>query len=460
MFEPRDYLAEPERALLVGVSLPVDERGAARMASHEEDPLQELRLLVESAGGEVVEAVHQNRRVPNPGFYIGRGKAEEVRDLVAASGAEMVIFDNDLSPAQGKNLEDLLGVRVLDRSEIILDIFARRARTREARLQVELAQLQYLLPRLKRMWTHLSRIRGGIGLRGPGETQLEVDRRVIRAKIGHLKEKLGGIEGRRETQRKSRSQVFNAALVGYTNAGKSTILNRLAGSRVAAADRLFETLDATTRRVELDDRHAFLLTDTVGFVRDLPHHLVASFRATLEEVVEADLLLHVVDVSDPEYEERMQVVADVLQGLGADRSPRLVVFNKSDRLGTEERGAVLARAIRRHPEAVVTSAISTAGLSELDAALLARLRELEEEVWLALPLSDARGLARLYERGAVLERRFRNGRVEVHFAGRKSEVAKLRNEGLILRHVSAEEPLSSPLSLPEGAARDSSEGPR
>jgi GTP-binding protein HflX len=433
MFEPRNYLEDRERALLVGVTLPTARGGSRQAASEEpEEALEELRLLVESAGAEVVGAVHQNRPALDAAFYIGRGKAEEVRDLVAAAEAELVVFDHDLTPAQGKNLEDLIEVRVVDRSEIILAIFANRARTREARLQVELAQLQYLLPRLKRMWTHLSRIRGGIGLRGPGETQLEVDRRAIRTKIGHLKEKLSGIEDRREVQRRSRSEIFNVALVGYTNAGKSTILNSLAGAGVPAADRLFETLDATTRRVALDERHAFLLTDTVGFVRDLPHHLVASFRATLEEVVEADLLLQVVDVSDPEYDERMRVVDGVLESLGVRATPRLVVFNKADRLSEEERVAVLGRVRRTHPEAVVTTAVRAGGLAELRAGLLERLQELEEEVWLALPLSDARGLARLYGRGSVLERRFRNGRVEVRFAGRRTEIARLRSEGIVM----------------------------
>jgi GTP-binding protein HflX len=431
MFVPRDYRIEPERALLVGITL-ADRHGVRSPIHGGDEPLEELRRLVESAGGEVVEAVSQTRPAADPATYIGRGKAEQVRDLVAATDAEMVVFDTDLSPAQGKNLEDLFAVRVVDRSEIILDIFARRARTREARLQVELAQLQYLLPRLKRMWTHLSRIRGGIGLRGPGETQLEVDRRAIRAKIGHLKEKLAGIERRRVTQRKGRAELFNVALVGYTNAGKSTVLNRFAGAEISAADRLFETLDATTRRVRLDDRHTFVLTDTVGFVRDLPHHLVASFRATLEEVVEADLLLHVVDVSDPEYEERMAVVAEVLVGLGAATTPRLIVFNKTDRLADDERDSVLRRLRLTHPDCVATSALSGQGLAELRETLLERLRGLEEEVWLALPASDARALAQLHERGAVLERLFRNGRVEVRFAGRKAEVAKLRREGLVL----------------------------
>ena len=432
MFEPRDLKSDPERALLVGVTRPARPGPARPGAALGEDPLEELRLLVESAGGRVVDEVTQHRPSLDPAFYVGKGKAEEIRDRVAASDAEMIVFDNDLSPAQGKNLEDLTGVRVLDRSELILDLFARRARTREARLQVELAQLQYLLPRLRRMWTHLSRIRGGIGLRGPGETQLEVDRRTIRARIGHLKEKLAGIQGRRETQRKARSDLFNVALVGYTNAGKSTILNRLAGAGVPAADRLFETLDATTRRVALDDRRAFLLTDTVGFVRDLPHHLVASFRATLEEVVEADLLLHVVDVSDPDYEDRMRVVDAVLGELGVGRAPRVVVFNKSDRLADDRREAVLGRVGRLHPDAVVTSAVLGGGLEELRRALEARLDELDEEVWLALPVDDARGLAGLYDRGSVLERRFDNGRVEVRFAGRRAEVARLRQEGRVL----------------------------
>ncbi|HET6618109.1 MAG TPA: GTPase HflX, partial [Gemmatimonadota bacterium] len=259
--------------------------------------LEEIRALAISAGAEIVGEVVQRREAADKTYFIGKGKAQELRDEVRMSGADLVVFDNDLSPAQGKNLEDLIGKRVLDRSELILDIFAERARTREAKLQVELAQLQYLLPRLKRMWTHLSRIRGGIGLRGPGETQLEVDRRVIRDRIATLKEKLSHIEERRRLQRKGRVDAWNVALVGYTNVGKSTIMNRLSGERLHAEDRLFATLDATTRRIQLPDGEEILLTDTVGFIRNLPHHLVASFRATLEEVVHADLLLHVIDVS-------------------------------------------------------------------------------------------------------------------------------------------------------------------
>jgi GTP-binding protein HflX len=448
MYQTQRSSEEAERALVVGVSLGGGRR-ARSVPSPGDDPLEELSLLVQSAGADVVGSIHQNRAALDSAFLIGRGKVEELAEKVAATRAEIVVFDRELTPAQGKNIEEAIGVRILDRSELILDIFARRARTREARLQVELAQLQYLLPRLKRMWTHLSRIRGGIGLRGPGETQLEVDRRAIRARIGHLKQKLAGIRDRRETQRKARSELFNVALVGYTNAGKSTILNRLAGARVGTADRLFETLDATTRRVALDERHTFLLTDTVGFVSNLPHHLVASFRATLEEVVEADLLLHVVDISDPEYEQRMNVVIEVLEGLGVEDSPRLAVLNKADLVAPEDRDAVIGRARRTLPRAVVTSAVAHDGLEELEVALREKLDELEEEVWVAFPTGEARAVSELYNRGTVLERRFTNGRVEIRFAGRAAEVARLRREGLQVEPVQA---LRAPLSTSDERA--------
>ncbi|MBW3660871.1 MAG: GTPase HflX [Gemmatimonadetes bacterium] len=402
----------------------------------DETLLEELRALAVSAGAVVVGEVVQRRDTIDKTFFIGRGKAEELGREVKAKDAEMVLFDNDLSPAQGKNLEDVVGVRVLDRSELILDIFAERARTREAKLQVELAQLQYLLPRLKRMWTHLSRIRGGIGLRGPGETQLEVDRRVIRDKIITLKEKLARIEKRRELQREGRGDVWNAALVGYTNVGKSTIMNRLAGERLKAEDRLFATLDATTRRIDLSTGEAVVLTDTVGFIRHLPHHLVASFRATLEEVFHADLLLHVVDVSDPQHAEQMRVVEGVLEELDVVEAPRILVFNKFDLVAPAERAGLRARLLADHPDAVVASAVEGRGLVALEEALTAFVRSNEVEVHLSLPLAASRTLARLYEVGDVLERRYTDESIEVDFRARPEVVERLRGEGVRVRAAS------------------------
>ena len=288
-----------ERALLVGA--PLKEVDSRVVQEH----IEELTRLTDTAGGEVVGVVIQRIDAPNAHTYIGSGKVDEVRDRVAEFEADLVIFDEDLKPDQAKNLERSLGVRVMDRSELILDIFASRARTHEARIQVELAQLEYLLPRLQRMWTHLSRIRGGIGLRGPGETQLETDRRLIGRRIADLKRKLVKVVEARATQRKRREGIYRVALVGYTNAGKSSILKALSGADILVEDRLFATLDSATRQIDVGGGYEALLTDTVGFIRKLPHHLVASFRSTLEEAREADLLLHVIDASHPHRDEQM-----------------------------------------------------------------------------------------------------------------------------------------------------------
>ncbi|HET9581355.1 MAG TPA: GTPase HflX [Gemmatimonadota bacterium] len=421
-------LDHPEPAILVAVGGPVASTNGVAWTA--EELLEELRALTISAGAEVVGEVVQSRDKVDASLYIGRGKADELKREVATRGAQLVVFDNDLSPAQGKNLEDLVGVRVVDRSELILDIFARRARTREAKLQVELAQLQYLLPRLRRMWTHLSRIRGGIGLRGPGETQLEVDRRVIRDRIRTLKEKLEGIETRRSLQRKGRGEVWNIALVGYTNVGKSTIMNRLTGERLRAVDSLFATLDATTRRMELQSGEAVVLTDTVGFIRDLPHDLVASFRATLEEVVHADLLLHVVDAADARRESRMAVVREVLGSLGAGDTPTLTVFNKFDRVPAAERAGVRARLLQEHEPAVVASAIEPRGLVALEEALARYVESHEVRVRAIVPSDDGRRQALIHRLAEVLERRYGNGQVEFDLRARPEALERLRREGI------------------------------
>ena len=420
----------PERAVLVAVGGPVASTNGDAWSA--EELLDELRALAISAGAEVVGEVVQTRDKVDSGLYIGRGKADELKREVAAQDAQLVVFDNDLSPAQGKNLEDLVGVRVLDRSELILDIFARRARTREAKLQVELAQLQYLLPRLRRMWTHLSRIRGGIGLRGPGETQLEVDRRVIRDRIRTLKQKLEGIETRRSLQRKGRGEVWNVALVGYTNVGKSTIMNRLTGERLSAVDSLFATLDATTRRMELPNGEAVVLTDTVGFIRDLPHDLVASFRATLEEVVHADLLLHVVDAADPRRESRMAVVRDVLRSLDVGAAPTLTVFNKFDRILAAERAGVRARLLESHEPAVVASAVEPRGLVALEEALARYVETHEVRARAVVSSGDGRRLALIHRLTEVLERRYEDGLVELELRARPEALARLEREGIPL----------------------------
>src|SRR5262249_20004213 len=317
-----------ERAVLVAAP-----RKGSLDARHITEHLEELTRLVDTAGAEVVGRISQHIASPNPATLIGEGKVAEVTAAVAEAGASLAIFDAGLRPVQGANLEREFGVRVMDRPEVILDIFSTRARTHEAKLQVELAQLEYLLPRLARMWTHLSRIRGGIGLRGPGETQLETDRRMIRKKIQLLRDKLREWEKHRIVLRAGRSPMLNVALVGYTNAGKSSILRMLSGEHdIFVEDRLFATLDTLTREVELGEGCRARVSDTVGFIRKLPHHLVASFRATLEEVREADLLLHVVDASHPEWEEQMSVVDQVLAEIGVATQPVLPVFNKMDQV--------------------------------------------------------------------------------------------------------------------------------
>ena len=377
--------------------------------------LNELGRLAATAGADVVGVLRQRLDAPHPRYYLGEGKARELRAAVAEKGADLVIFDEELTPAQGKGIEDLVGVRVLDRSELILDIFAARARSREARMQVELAQLEYLLPRLKRMWIHLSRIRGGIGLRGPGETQLETDRRMIGEKIADLKRKLTDVARARDVQRGGRAGRFRAALVGYTNAGKSSLLRALSGDReLFVEDRLFATLDSATRSVDLGDGYAALVTDTVGFIRKLPHHLVASFRSTLEEAREADLLLHVVDVSHPDRSEQLEVVGDVLAELDLDGRPQILVFNKVDRLTHEEertlRGRV--RALESRP-AVFVSSLQPASLVGLREALKARMRRRLPRVHVQVPTGDGKLLAMLYREGEVLTRLDNGSHIDV-----------------------------------------------
>ena len=317
------------RAVLVGLN--------AHCLSAEENAddtsMEELADLLETAGGVCVGTVFQNKDAPDPRTFIGEGKAAEVKELVGAMGADMVVVDNPLSPSQQRVLSEELGVQVLDRAALILDIFAQRARTREGRLQVELAQYQYLLPRLLGMWTHLERQEGAIGTRGPGETQLETDRRHIRRKIQKLREELEQVRRVRATQRtrREKNEVPVVAIVGYTNAGKSTLLNRLTGADIPANNRLFDTLDTTTRTLEISDTCTVLLSDTVGFIRKLPHHLVEAFKATLEELSYADLLLHVIDASNPLWREQAAVVEQLIVELGAEQTPRIDVFNKCDR---------------------------------------------------------------------------------------------------------------------------------
>ncbi|WP_353183947.1 GTPase HflX [Parapedobacter lycopersici] len=318
-----DTAIQPETAVLVGIILP-DER-----EEKEQEYLEELAFLVDTAGGVVKNIFTQKLTHPDRATFVGTGKLDEIKSYVAAEEIDIVVFDDELSPSQLRNIEKALGVKILDRSNLILDIFARRAKSAQAKTQVELAQLQYLLPRLTRMWTHLERQRGGIGMRGPGESQIESDRRMILNKISLLKERLKSIDRQNETQRKNRGQLIRVALVGYTNVGKSTIMNMISKSDVFAENKLFATLDTTVRKVVIDNL-PFLLSDTVGFIRKLPHHLVECFKSTLDEVREADILIHVVDISHPSFEDHIRAVNETLKDLGALDKPTITVFNKID----------------------------------------------------------------------------------------------------------------------------------
>lgn len=390
-----------ERAILVSVALP-------NRAWISDDPLDELRGLATTAGAVIVGGLTQRRQDIIPATYIGKGKLQELQELVQSSDADVVIFDNDLSPAQVRNLEKTLGVKVLDRSELILDIFATRARSVEARLQVELAQLEYALPRLRKLWTHLSRYKGGIGLRGPGETQLEEDRRLVALRISDLKGRLEAVQARKEREVRSRFEEHTVSLVGYTNAGKSTLMNALTGAGVYVEDKLFSTLDTRTRQWRLSDWGKVLLSDTVGFIRDLPHHLIASFKATLEEARQARLLLHVVDASNPAAEEQIKAVNQVLSELQCDRKPTLLVLNKIDRLKDHSFLHVLQK---HHPRAVAVSAYTRQGLDELREAVIAMLSADFTNTEIDVAAGNGKVLAYLAAHADVYRQVFHDNRV-------------------------------------------------
>src|ERR1700736_1131692 len=389
----------PERALLIGL----EKAGVSKWDLR--DSMDELRELASSAGAEVVDTVTQKLQRPTAPYYIGKGKAESIKDSFQHRQVTSVIFDDELSPAQGRNLENLLSRKVLDRTQLILDIFAQRARSREGRLQIELAQLQYLLPRLTRMWHHLSRQTGGIGTRGPGETQLEVDRRRVQDRISRLERELESVRKTRAVQRQGRKrhQWPVAAVVGYTNAGKSTLLNLLTGADVVAENKLFATLDPTTRNLTLPNKQRLLLTDTVGFLRKLPHTLIESFKATLEEVSQADLLIHIVDLSHPRVDEHIEAVNNVTKELGAFGKQTLIVFNKIDALQNDELIDIYKE---RFPGSVAISAHTGEGVNKLVQALQDALSAWRLRSRFKIPASESALIAEIHRVGHVLELRY------------------------------------------------------
>jgi len=408
---------EKERAIVVGLVTRKIERSQA------EEYLDELSLLADTAGATVVHRILQDRGHIDPAYYIGKGKVEQIAQYAEDDNIASVIFDDDLSPAQARNLEEVIKRKILDRSGLILDIFASRARSNEARTQVELAQLQYLLPRLTGAWTHLSKQFGGIGTKGPGETQIETDRRMIRQRISHLKEKLAKIGRQRDVRRSGRKDFVAVSLVGYTNAGKSTLLNAMTDSNVFVENRLFATLDTTTRAAVLSPSTTILLSDTVGFIRKLPHHLIASFKGTLEEVVEADILLHVVDVCHPKFREQIQVVNATLEDLGAAGKPTIFVFNKIDALEDREH---LQELRKEYSSAVFISAQRGINLNGLKEMLLHAIHHSQTTLTFSIAQTEHKALSAIYDLSDVEERIYEDGKIIVRTAvsGRNNEQVK------------------------------------
>lgn len=425
-----------EAAVLVGVFLADRNLGAPL--------LEELEGLAEAAGTRVVGQLTQRRLAPDAATYLGKGKVDDLKNLVRSTKADVVIFDNDLSAAQVRNLEKSLDVKVVDRTELILDIFASRAQTHEARLAVELAQLEYSMPRLKRMWTHLSRQKRGVGLRGPGEKQLEVDRRLVEKRITDLRSELNIIHRRKEREVAARGDSMTVSLVGYTNAGKSTLMNALTGANVYTENALFATLDTRTRRWALPGWGPVLLSDTVGFIRDLPHHLIASFKATLEEAHQADLLLHVADASNPNVYEQIAAAYKVLEEIGIEAKNTLLALNKIDALDSRVR---LDGLLTRYPNAVPISACTGFGLSHLAAAVSEALSRSFVEVDVEMGVDNGRLMAYLAAQGEILSKQYHDHRVTIHCRLPQHSLGRIDGDGTIVRlpnrhdHERAEEDL-------------------
>ncbi len=406
-----------ERALLVGIY----GRDVPKTIASEH--LEELRRLTDTAGGETILQMLQNRDKADVVTYVGKGKLRELREIINEKAIDLVVFDDELTPTQARNIQREIKAKVIDRSGLILDIFALRARTAAAKTQVELAQLQYLLPRLTRAWTHLSRQKGGIGTKGPGETQIETDRQMIGKRISLLKEKLAALERQRATQRKGRSNIPRLALVGYTNAGKSTLLNALTETKVLAEDRLFATLDSTVRRHQVGNQQ-ILLSDTVGFIRKLPHHLISSFKSTLDEIRESDILIHLVDAGSPQADDYVHVVRKTLHELNAAEKPVILVFNKVDLI--EDTGRI--RALQAdYPNAVWISAGQKIGLNRLEEEILnVILRDFVDKYY-EIPVGAYKAVSFIFDHAEVYARKFAGDKICIHFRIHKRDLGTLNH---------------------------------
>ncbi len=423
-----DLSVRAERAILLHIVLHKDK--------NDEDSLAELKRLAKTAGAKVLDSVVQRRRKIDPSFYLGKGKVSQLAELCKDKEIDVVICDADLAPAQVSNLEKAIDTKVIDRSELILDIFAARAKTAQAKLQVELAQLEYTRPRLKRMWTHLSRIEGGIGTRGPGEKQLEVDKRLVSKRVLALKKRLEQIEKRRKRQAKARKEHTTVSLVGYTNAGKSTLMNRLTDAGVFVEDKLFATLDTKTSLCELENGKKVILSDTVGFIKKLPHHLITSFEATLEEVRWADFLLHVVDTSSPDVIEQVEAVNNVLKELECDKKPIIMVLNKVDVLKDP---SIITFFKSKYDNIVTISALTGQDMEKLKQEMVNFADKDSTEIKLECGVSNGKLLAYIYENSRVLNRTFTNSSVHFHIVIEEKNLSKLYQlggEDLTVTHIS------------------------
>ena len=429
-----------ERSILARLILPRDVAA--------EDPFDELTGLATTAGTTVVGSVVQRREHPDQTTYLGKGKVTELLGLIEMQNADVVLFDNDLNPSQTRNLERALNIKVIDRSELILDIFASKAQTHEARLAVELAQLEYSLPRLKRMWTHLSRQSMGVGMRGPGEKQLEVDKRLAEKRVQDLKAELEKVEKRKAREVASRGDTFTVSLAGYTNAGKSTLMNVLTNANVEAVDRLFATLDTRTRKWMLPGWGPILLSDTVGFIRDLPHRLIASFRATLEETRHADLLIHVADASNPAVLQQISSVYKVLHEIGIDEKETLLVLNKVDCEGATER----VKSIQdRYPNSIPISAHTGLGVQRLAMAVSDALTKNFVELEVRLPLEDGKTIAWLASVAEIMSKQYNDDHALVHCRMPTSAAGKLAGQGADIRVISGKIPVAAEKDIPDSA---------